>query len=231
MISYEIEPEKEALEYPRPTMRTYHFFKRLLDLVICFAIFPFVLPTIILLSIIIVLDSAGGPIYSQVRIGKDFKPFCMYKLRTLRNDYDNGMDQKTMKAYIKGEVEDIDKMSSRALFKPPIEDNITQFGRFLRNTSLDEMPQIFNILKGEMSFVGPRPNVPWEVEAYQDWHNERLHVLPGLTGLAQVNGRSSIIFDELVSIDLEYVRSQSLFCDLKILLKTIGIVVSRKAVG
>ena len=231
MIFFEIERDNEALESSRPTMRNYRFLKRFLDLTICLAILPFVLPTIILFSIIIILDSPGWPIFSQVRIGKDCKPFCMYKLRTMRIEYDNGMDQKTMKSYIVGEVDHSDKMHSRAIFKPPIEDNITRVGRFLRNTSLDELPQLFNIIKGEMSVVGPRPNVPWEVEAYKDWHYERLEVLPGITGIAQVSGRSSITFDELVSYDLKYVRNQSLRYDLIILLKTIWIVLRREGVG
>jgi lipopolysaccharide/colanic/teichoic acid biosynthesis glycosyltransferase len=90
-------------------------------------------------------------------------------------------------------------------------------GRILRKTSLDELPQLINILKGDMSIVGPRPNVPWEVEEYRAWHYERLEVLPGLTGLAQVRGRSSISFDRIVQYDIEYVRNQSPLMDLKIL--------------
>jgi lipopolysaccharide/colanic/teichoic acid biosynthesis glycosyltransferase len=149
----------------------------------------------------------------------------------MRIEYDNSMDQKTMKSYVEGEAGSFDKTHSRGIFKPPIEDNITRVGRYLRNTSLDELPQWFNIIKGNMSFVGPRPNVPWEVEAYKDWHYERLEVLPGITGIAQVSGRSSITFDELVSFDLKYVRNRSLRNDLLILWKTIWIVVRREGVG
>jgi lipopolysaccharide/colanic/teichoic acid biosynthesis glycosyltransferase len=107
------------------------------------------------------------------------------------------------------------------VYKPFQPSEVTRVGHILRRTSLDELPQIFNVLKGEMSWVGPRPNVLWEVEAYQDWHRERLEVLPGITGLAQVNGRSCIDFDTIVQYDIEYVRNRSLKLDVKILWQTI----------
>ncbi|HDD24494.1 MAG TPA: sugar transferase [Chloroflexi bacterium] len=107
------------------------------------------------------------------------------------------------------------------IYKPIHMSQVTRVGRFLRKTSLDELPQIFNVLKGEMSLVGPRPNVPWEVEEYRPWHYERLDVLPGITGLAQVKGRSGINFDTIVKYDIEYVENQSLLLDLKILWWTV----------
>lgn len=107
------------------------------------------------------------------------------------------------------------------IYKPIQASQVTRVGRFLRKTSLDELPQIFNVLKGEMSLVGPRPNVPWEVEEYRPWHYERLDVLPGITGLAQVKGRSGINFDTIVKYDIEYVEGQSLLLDLKILWWTV----------
>lgn len=114
------------------------------------------------------------------------------------------------------------------VYKPARGAHITRIGRLLRKTSVDELPQILNILKGEMSLVGPRPNVPWEVEEYRPWHHERLEVLPGLTGLAQVRGRSEMSFVNLVRSDIEYVEKQSLALDLKILWRTFALVLTGK---
>jgi lipopolysaccharide/colanic/teichoic acid biosynthesis glycosyltransferase len=114
------------------------------------------------------------------------------------------------------------------IFKPVESSQITRVGWFLRKTSLDELPQVFNVLKGEMSLVGPRPNVPWEFEEYQLWHSERLEVLPGITGLAQVKGRSSIPFGRIVRYDIEYIAEQSLVEDFRILLRTVFSVFSRR---
>lgn len=114
-----------------------------------------------------------------------------------------------------------DGEEAKEVYKPAQAAQITQVGRFLRKTSLDELPQIINVLKGEMSLVGPRPNVPWEVEEYQPWHYERLEVLPGITGLAQVRGRSDISFDRIVKYDIEYMEKQSLILDIKILQWTV----------
>jgi len=113
-----------------------------------------------------------------------------------------------------------DDVKNEKVFKPFNSSQVTRVGRFLRKTSLDELPQILNVFKGEMSWVGPRPNVPWEVEEYRPWHHERLEVLPGITGLAQVKGRSSISFDRIVQYDIEYVQTQDLILDLKIIWQT-----------
>ncbi|MBC7261827.1 MAG: sugar transferase, partial [Chloroflexi bacterium] len=114
------------------------------------------------------------------------------------------------------------------VFKPANEKRITPVGRWLRKTSLDELPQLFNVLKGDMSLVGPRPSMPYEVDVYKPWHFRRLEVLPGITGLAQVRGRSSLTFQEIVSIDLEYIERRSLLLDLEILLKTLPVVLSAR---
>lgn len=110
-----------------------------------------------------------------------------------------------------------DSRDGKKFFKPARDSDVTRVGRILRKTSLDELPQIINVLKGEMSLVGPRPNIPYEVEEYRFWHHERLEVLPGITGLAQVRGRSSLSFDRIVKYDIDYVEKQSLMLDLKIL--------------
>lgn len=120
-----------------------------------------------------------------------------------------------MRAYVKGEFTEDD--DGNKVFKPVSGDQILRVGRIMRKTSLDELPQIINVLRGEMSIIGPRPNVPWEVDVYRPWHHERLEVLPGITGLAQVRGRSSINFNSLVRYDIAYIEQQSLLLDIKIL--------------
>jgi len=196
-----------------------------LDLVVCLILLPILILPIIVISILIVLDSPGSPFFIQERIGKGGVRFRMFKFRTMRSDHDSASDIAFMQAYIAGDIPYSDERPERAFFKPPNQAKITSIGRILRKTSLDELPQIINILYGEMSLVGPRPNVPWEVEKYQEWHYERLKVLPGITGLAQVNGRSNIVFDEIANYDIQYVRSQSLSLDLWIIWQTLRSVV------
>lgn len=123
---------------------------------------------------------------------------------------------------------EVDLEATTKIFKPIQASQITRAGRWLRKTSLDELPQIMNVFKGEMSLVGPRPNVPWEVEEYRLWHSERLEVLPGITGLAQVQGRSSIPFNRIVKYDIQYIGKQGLWEDLMILLRTVLAVFRRK---
>lgn len=151
----------------------------------------------------------------------------MYKFRTMQNNYNNEADREFMQAYIAGKIDE-DTIDTE-VFKPDNKTKITKIGKVLRITSLDELPQILNILRGEMSLIGPRPNVPWEVEKYHDWHCERLRVLPGITGLAQVRGRSSLCFDDLVRYDLEYIENLSFKQDLQIMWSTALIVL--KGVG
>jgi lipopolysaccharide/colanic/teichoic acid biosynthesis glycosyltransferase len=163
-------------------------------------------------------DSHGSVFFVQERIGKGGRRFRMIKFRTMYPNFDDSPHRQFMKAYINGKIKaGASSAEGDQLFKPFSPAQVTKLGRFLRKTSLDELPQLVNVLKGEMSLVGPRPNVPWEVEAYQDWHLERLEVTPGITGLAQVRGRSSLNFDDIVKADIEYVKNQSLGLDLKIL--------------
>jgi lipopolysaccharide/colanic/teichoic acid biosynthesis glycosyltransferase len=227
-----------------PGRRSYSFIKRATDLLLCFLLAPFVLPVIAICAVLIRLDSRGPAFFVQERIGKDGVPFRMYKLRTMRHNIDNGSHRAFMQAFVKGQIghdRDIaavvdpasafkhvfvgdgpDNGESHELYKPVQASQITRVGRILRKTSLDELPQILNVFKGEMSFVGPRPNVSYEVEAYDAWHYGRLDTLPGITGLAQVRGRSSITFDHIVRYDLEYIENQSLLMDLKILWWTVS---------
>lgn len=198
-----------------PKQGLYPQTKRVLDLIFCILILPFIIPLMVLCAIAIYLESVGPIIFVQDRIGKGGKNFRMYKFRTIKVDFDKENSQAYMKDYIRGTLA-MDE-SGNVTYKPIKGDSITKVGKILRRTSLDELPQIINVLKGEMSIIGPRPNVVWEVEEYRPWHHERFEVLPGITGLAQVRGRSCIDFKSLVRYDIEYIENQNLLLDLKIL--------------
>jgi len=227
-----------------PYRRWYRFTKRTMDLTLCLLTLPLLLPLMVICAITIYLDSPGPIFFVQERIGRGGRRFRMYKFRTMQHNLDDSFHRAFMKAFVNGQVGGEVKQNNNGgfqrthpvhafrkaflnptsddgetgeIYKPVQASQITRVGRILRKTSLDELPQMINVIKGEMSLVGPRPNVPWEVEEYRPWHHERLEVLPGITGLAQVQGRSGISFDRIVKLDIEYVEKQSLALDLKIL--------------
>ena len=208
------------------TNRSYDFLKRAIDLAITLMVLPMMMPLMALVALLVRFDSPGPALFKQKRVGKDGRIFQIYKFRTMTHNLDNSHHQAFMKAFVQGEIGD--ESNDKVVFKPFTDSQITRVGRILRKTSLDELPQLINILKGDMSLIGPRPNVLWEVEAYKGWHMERLSVLPGITGLAQVNGRSAISFDTIVRYDVEYARSKSLWLDVQILWKTFTSVVAGK---
>lgn len=202
-------------------------FKRAIDTALAALALALLWPVMIAIGVLVRLDSPGPVLFVQERIGKDGRPFHIYKFRTMTRGLDHSAHIKFMQAFVQGRLT-ADKSSSNTTYKPFSESQVTRLGRFLRKTSLDELPQLFNVLKGEMSLVGPRPNVPYEVQAYKEWHRERLAVLPGITGLAQVRGRSSLEFDTIASYDIQYARKLSLFLDLQILIGTVSAVVKGK---
>jgi len=209
-----------------------HFIiKRVFDVLVCGVGLLLLLPFLALIIVLIRLDSPGGAIFTQERIGRRGRRFKIYKFRTMSAGYDNEEHRKFMQDYIAGQVGGGTTGSKEQIFKPPVEQAYTRVGRVLRKLSLDALPQLLNVLKGEMSLVGPRPNVPWEVEKYQLWHLSRLDVLPGITGLAQINGRSSLRFDEIVRYDILYVMHYSFWSDLEILWKTVGNVFTGRGAG
>lgn len=212
-----------------PLRPSYQNAKRLIDLTLCIVSLPIVLPVIALCMLAIWIDSGRSIFYVQERIGRGGRPFRIYKFRTLMLNHEPNQGRSFMEAFIRGE--EGDDQPANGTFKPITEQQIFPVGRFLRRTSLDELPQLINVIKGEMSIVGPRPNVPWEVEMYRPWHYERLEVLPGITGLAQVNGRSGIRFDTIVRYDINYIENQNLALDLSIILKTISSVILSKGAG
>lgn len=223
--------ETTLVNQPRvfPRRKIQQAVKRLIDLALCILSLPLTLPLMAVCALAIRLDDPEGPIFFvQERLGKGGRPFPIYKFRTMKCDADSPGSRAFMKAYVRGEIGS--ETESPKVYKPIGKDHIFRVGRILRKTSLDELPQIFNILRGEMSIVGPRPNVPWEVEAYRPWHYERMEVLPGITGLAQVRGRSSICFNALVRYDIAYIENQSLWLDLKILWWTMQVIMHGKGV-
>jgi lipopolysaccharide/colanic/teichoic acid biosynthesis glycosyltransferase len=144
----------------------------------------------------------------------------------MKSNHNDNQSRSFMKSFVRGEISET--QPGNGTFKPMIDQHIFPVGRFLRRTSLDELPQLINVIKGEMSIVGPRPNVPWEVIEYRPWHYERLEVLPGITGLAQIKGRSSISFDTIVRYDINYIENQGLVMDIKILWQTLRSVILSK---
>jgi lipopolysaccharide/colanic/teichoic acid biosynthesis glycosyltransferase len=220
--------ELVVVHRPRVVLRRkeYEIVKRLLDLTLSLLALPIVLPAMLICAAAIALDSPGPILFVQNRVGKGGRRFRLYKFRTMYQDCDTTGHCAFMKAFVHGSVDE--KSAGNGVYKPFSERQITRVGRILRKTSLDELPQLINVFKGEMSLVGPRPNVPWEVEEYRGWHKERLEVLPGITGLAQINGRSSNTFDKIVQYDIEYIENRSLKLDLQVLLWTVTSVLAAK---
>ena len=199
--------------------KEYQIAKRVMDVALCLLAMPLALPLLAICALAIRIDSPGPVLFVQERTGRGGRRFRMYKFRTMQHNLDDSYHRDFMKAFVNGQVGDDEK--GGAIYKPVQASQVTRVGHILRKTSLDELPQLINVLRGEMSLVGPRPNVACEVEAYKGWHQERLEVLPGITGLAQVRGRSGIMFDSIVKYDIEYIEKRSLAMDLKILWWTV----------
>ncbi|HEU4768794.1 MAG TPA: sugar transferase [Pyrinomonadaceae bacterium] len=194
--------------------------KRTSDLVISALAVTVLLPVWLLIALLIKLDSRGPIFYTQERVGMDGRLFLLYKFRTMVPNADPELHREYQRAFIAGRAEanlGNDQKPTYKLFADP---RITRVGKFLRKTSLDEVPQLLNVLLGDMSIVGPRPPIPYEVEAYELWHRKRLDMKPGLTGLWQVSGRNRLPFEEMVRLDLFYIENWSLLLDLKIILRT-----------
>ncbi|MBI5650676.1 MAG: undecaprenyl-phosphate glucose phosphotransferase [Chloroflexi bacterium] len=184
--------------------------KRAMDLILGTLALPIATPMMLFIAALIRLDSPGPIIFAQKRVGRGGKPFITYKFRSMRVGAESEQDQ------LNGLNE-----ATGPLFKIKNDPRHTRVGRWLRRTSIDELPQIFNVLRGEMSLVGPRPPMIAEVEKYEDWHKKRLEATPGITGLWQVSGRSELTFDEMVMLDIYYIENWSPWLDLWILFKTV----------
>jgi lipopolysaccharide/colanic/teichoic acid biosynthesis glycosyltransferase len=175
------------------------------------------LPLFLIIAILIKLTSKGPVFFRQDRVGCRGSRFVMLKFRSMYADSDARLHEAHVERLI-GQAVPASKLSD--------DPRVTPVGRLLRRTSLDELPQFLNVLAGSMSLVGPRPPIPYEVSRYDDWHMERLLAKPGITGPWQVSGRSRVSFDDMVRLDIDYVRSRSAWLDVKILFRTVGAVVS-----
>jgi exopolysaccharide biosynthesis polyprenyl glycosylphosphotransferase len=191
-------------------------YKRVFDVVVTLVGLAFLIIPFAIIALLIKLTSKGPIFFNHTRIGKDCKPFEFYKFRTMYVGNDDASHREFVADHIQGE-------SSGEVKKIENDPRVTSIGRFLRRTSLDELPQLFNVIKGEMSLVGPRPCMPYELEQYQDWHRRRLSVIPGCTGLWQVAGRSAVDFNDMVILDLFYIDNMSPLFDLRIIFRTLPV--------
>ncbi|MCX8128926.1 MAG: sugar transferase [Clostridia bacterium] len=190
----------------------YLFSKRIFDIAASFFALLLLSPVFLGIWILIKVDSEGSVIFKQERVGHKGKIFKMYKFRSMIVNAEEHLERLEKKNEISG-----------YMFKIKEDPRVTRIGRFIRKTSIDELPQLINVLKGDMSLVGPRPPLPREVIRYDRWHNLRMSVKPGITGLWQVSGRNKLGFDEMVRLDLKYIRERNFCYDIKIIFRTIPV--------
>ncbi|MBM7618584.1 exopolysaccharide biosynthesis polyprenyl glycosylphosphotransferase [Bacillus tianshenii] len=192
--------------------------KRLMDIIGASIGLLLLLPLFLIVALLIKLEDPKGPIlFSQIRVGKDEKEFKMYKFRSMVADAEAKLDELLKYNEVTG-----------AMFKMKDDPRITRIGKFIRKTSIDELPQLWNVLKGDMSLVGPRPPLVREVAEYTEYDKQRLLVTPGCTGLWQVSGRSNVGFEEMVELDIAYIKKRSVLLDMKIIVKTVLLLVGSK---
>lgn len=191
---------------------SYYTIKRLIDFIGALIGIICLSPVIIITMVAIKLDSPGPIFFSQKRVGKNGQKFNMYKFRSMVSNAEEVLES----------LKDKNEMSG-PMFKMKNDPRVTKVGKFIRRTSIDELPQLFNVLKGEMSLVGPRPNLPREVAEFTEYQKMKLIAKPGLTCYWQVMGRSSIGFEEWVRLDIKYIEERSIWVDLKLIFKTVGV--------
>jgi lipopolysaccharide/colanic/teichoic acid biosynthesis glycosyltransferase len=201
--------------------------RRALDLVVASALLLVLAPLMALIALAIRVDSRGPAFFRQRRVGRDQQEFTIFKFRTMRS----GADTDPHRRYVQNLIGGPASSERGKLYKLSVDDRVTRVGRLLRSWSLDELPQLINVLRGEMALVGPRPVIPYEVEMYPDVYLRRFAVKPGLTGLWQVSGRNERTYDEMVRFDIEYADEASLLLDLRILFKTVPVVLGRQGVA
>lgn len=199
----------EVIENERSNI-LYEVIKRIIDIVASFTGLILLSPLILIVSMLIKLESKGEVIFKQKRVGLNGKEFYMYKFRSMVINAEE----------LKEQLESQNEMSG-PMFKIKDDPRITKVGKFIRKTSIDELPQLINVIKGDMSLVGPRPSLPKEVKKFEPWMMERLEVKPGLTCIWQISGRNNIDFEDWMKLDIKYVRERSIKLDIKLILKTV----------
>lgn len=194
--------------------------KRALDMAFILLLLPAWLPLGLLISLWIKLVSPGPVFFRQVRVGYRGQTFTCLKFRSMKVNADHGVHQDYLKSLMQSETP-MTKMDRRG------DSRLIPLGAFLRSTGMDELPQLINVFRGEMSVVGPRPCIPYESEGYLPWHRERFDALPGLTGLWQVSGKNRTTFNEMIQYDIDYARNKSLWLDVKIMARTVPALVQQ----
>jgi len=228
VVSQKVQVERYS-EFPMVRIGRFHsedsyrIIKRIIDILGSLIGLILFSPIFLLAAVAIKLDSPGPIFFRQTRLGRHGKKFQFFKFRTMYLNADERVHKAYLKQYIKNGKK-AENGGTDGVFKLVNDKRITPVGRFLRRASFDEFPQLFNVLKGDMSLVGPRPCLPYEYEEYNPWHKERMKVLPGLTGLWQVSGRSAVAFDDMVVLDLYYIENMSPWFDMQLILKTIPVV-------
>jgi exopolysaccharide biosynthesis polyprenyl glycosylphosphotransferase len=229
---FDLLPQKTSVEqigvlpmvrlFREPLSDLARFVKRASDIVISLIAIIFLSPVLLLVSLLVKAGSRGPVMFRQERVGMDGRIFLCYKFRTMQADADDAAHREAYRKNIEGDHDANAGDPVKPVFGKVKDDpRVTSTGRWLRRSSVDELPQLFNVLKGDMSIVGPRPPIPYEVEDYDIWHRKRLDMKPGITGLWQVSGRSRLTFEEMVRTDLYYIENWSLWLDLKIILLTL----------
>jgi lipopolysaccharide/colanic/teichoic acid biosynthesis glycosyltransferase len=199
--------------------------RRVADIVIGTGLVLLLSPLLLLVALAVRVDSRGPALFRQRRVGHEEREFTLFKFRSMRIDADPRGHREYVTSLIQGKAANGGREN---LYKLAVDDRITPVGRWIRRWSLDELPQLFNVIAGDMTLVGPRPAIPYEVAEYPSWYLQRFSVKPGLTGLWQVSGRSERTYEEMVRLDVEYARRRTLLLDLSILAKTPWVVVGRK---
>jgi lipopolysaccharide/colanic/teichoic acid biosynthesis glycosyltransferase len=233
-------PEPESTLTVDGERELYFVCKRLIDLVLAVSLLLLLLPLMMVIAVAIRLDTPGPVLFVQERVGVkrrsagtrthwDIRNFALFKFRSMVAGADQSLHAEHVRTFVQGRLDAAG--ATNAKFKLAHDARVTRVGRVLRRTSLDELPQLFNVLKGEMSLVGPRPVPPYEVAQYRESDAQRLAAPPGITGLWQVNGRGELPFAEMIRMDRVYVRNQSIWLDLKILIATIPAVLSGRGAG
>ncbi len=201
--------------------------RRTLDILVSGGILLVLSPLLLAIALVVRLDSKGPALFRQRRVGRSQREFTTLKFRTMYT----GADATPHRQYVQALIGDDPSPERGCLYKLSVDDRVTRVGRFLRSWSLDELPQLINVLLGQMALVGPRPVIPYEVELYPDSYLGRFDVKPGLTGLWQVSGRNERTYEEMVKLDVQYAREASLALDLQILIKTLPVVLRRQGVA
>lgn len=220
-----IQVDVVALQLPQALW--YRITKRILDISLALFLLLCFLPLFAVCALAVWRSSPGPILFRQQRVGLRGNLFTFLKFRSMRVDSDPAIHQQYVASFIKGNASKQGR-SEEPMYKLVDDPRVTSSGRWLRSTSLDELPQLLNVLRGDMSLIGPRPPIPYELEHYRPEHYQRLAVRPGITGLWQVSGRSLTTFEEMVELDLEYIRRSSLITDLSILVRTLPVVISQR---